>query len=270
MNRIKQIVLIVFLITNLFCISSCDQPEPRNMELVWEDEFEGQNIDTSKWTHQLGDGSQYGLWGWGNGELQYYKEENLTLSEGYATITAKIEQVGSNNYTSSRIVTDDKFTFRYGKVEARIKTVDGQGFWPAFWLLPSNGEWPCDGEIDIMEQWSSSNTNVTTGAIHLGNCPYDNEQHQYLSFNELGEESFANNFHVYGIQWEPDYVGWYVDDLLVFEVRPEDFNSSYVWPFNENEWYIILNLAIQNSGPNAQTVFPSEMQIDWVKVYGSK
>ena len=178
----------IFFSSFIFCgflsliFTSCDQPAPNEYGLVWEDEFNGSTLDNSKWTHQLGDGSQFGLWGWGNGELQYYKQENTTLVDGVATITVKEESIGDYNYTSSRITTKDKFSFRYGKVEARIKTVDGQGFWPAFWLLPEGGEWPCDGEIDIMEQGhTGASSNVTTGAAHLGNCPYDAGQHQYVS-----------------------------------------------------------------------------------------
>ena len=265
----------IFFSRFIFCgflsliFTSCDQPAPNEYGLVWEDEFNGSTLDNSKWTHQLGDGSQFGLWGWGNGELQYYKQENTTLADGVATITVKEESVGDYNYTSSRITTKDKFSFRYGKVEARIKTVDGQGFWPAFWLLPEGGEWPCDGEIDIMEQGhTGASSNVTTGAAHLGNCPYDAGQHQYVSDAATTPESFANDFHVYGIQWGPDYISWFVDDEMVFQVSPEDYNSNYVWPFNASQWYIILNLAITpNFPPNNQTLFPSEMQIDWVRVF---
>lgn len=283
----------LFSLSFLFLFYSCEQPDPVIFGCVdsaainfnpqateddgscisdgvaptWEDNFNGSTLDNTKWTHQIGDGSQYGLWQWGNGELQYYKPENTTLNDGIATITVKEEQQGDYNYTSSRFISDDKFTFKYGRVEARIKTVDGQGLWPAFWLLPSGGEWPCDGEIDIMEQWASSNTNITTGAAHLGNCPYVQSEHQYLYFNHAQIGSYADDFHVYAIQWEPDLIKWYVDDEMVFEVRPEDYNSNYSWPFNSNEWYIVINLAVSSSGPNNQTLFPAEMQIDWVKVY---
>ncbi len=263
----------IFFSSFIFCgllsliVTSCDQPAPNEYGLVWEDEFNGSTLDNSKWTHQLGDGSQFGLWGWGNGELQYYKQENTSLADGFATITVKEESVGDYNYTSSRITTKDKYSFRYGRVEARIKTVDGEGFWPAFWLLPEGGEWPCDGEIDIMEQGHTASSTVTTGAAHLGNCPYDASQHQFLYFNQLGAESFANDFHVYGIQWGPDFISWFVDDEMVFQVSPEDYNPSYAWPFNDNQWHIIINLAITSSGPNNQTQFPSEMQIDWVRVF---
>ena len=120
--------------------------QAQNWELVWQDEFAGSSLNEQKWVHEIGTGSQNGLWGWGNGELQYYKPENTTVSNGTLKITAQEEPNGIVdpfqtwnilNYSSSRIKTDGLFSFKYGKVQARMKTVDGQGFWPAFWMLPS-------------------------------------------------------------------------------------------------------------------------------------
>ena len=262
----------IFCIFLSFILTSCDQPAPNEYGLVWEDEFNGSTLDNSKWTHQLGDGSQFGLWGWGNGELQYYKQENTTLADGVATITVKEESVGDYNYTSSRITTKDKFSFRYGKVEARIKTVDGQGFWPAFWLLPEGGEWPCDGEIDIMEQWGNNYlTNSTTGAAHIGSCPYSQSTHFYQNFSSyISNGSYADEFHTYSIIWKEDTITWFVDDEEMFQITPSSYfsiPSQHNWPFNSNNWFIIINLAITQTGPNTNTVFPNNIQIDYVKVY---
>jgi len=242
--------------------SSCVYPEAG--ALIFQDEFNGSSLDNSKWVHDIGTGE----WGWGNGELQYYRPENTIVSNGTAKITAEIGTNGLD-YTSSKIKTDGKFTFRYGKVQARIKTVEGQGFWPAFWMLPSGGSWPCDGEIDIMEHWGNNgSTNETTGAAHLGLCPYSSSSHAYKSFHqEISSGSYADDFHVYEVRWMPNHITWYVDNIKVFEVTPDMYPSSYEWPFNSNQWYLILNLAITSSGPNSYTEFPSQIEIDWVRVY---
>ena len=233
-------------------------------EKIFEDEFNGSSLNSSVWTHETGTGSQYGLWGWGNGESQYYQSQNTTVSNGTAKIVAKQQNVGGMNYTSSRIKTDGKFTFKYGKVQARMKTVEGEGFWPAFWLLPSGGGWPCDGEIDIMEQWAhDGDINVTTGAAHVGTC---GEGSNYRSFHHNMAGSYADDFHIYEVRWYPDYIAWYVDDQKVFQITPADYPNDR-WPFNDKNWYIILNLAITGSGPNNNTQFPSQIEIDWVRVY---
>jgi beta-glucanase (GH16 family) len=237
-------------------------------KLIFEDNFEGVNLDYTKWTHEEGNG----MWGWGNGELQYYHSSNTSVSYGTAKITAKKETVGGMDYTSSRIKTDGKFTFRYGKVQARIKTVKGQGLWPAFWLLPSGGDWPCDGEIDIMEQGSyvggNNEAKITTGAAHIGTCPYQTNinDHVYKYFKVTSADSYADDFHIYEIRWEPNKIEWYVDNQKIATATPEDFPGK-TWPFNKNDWYIILNLAIDRIGPNSITQFPSQIEVDWVRVY---
>ncbi len=247
--------------------------------LIWEENFSGNSLDQSVWTHELGTGSQNGLWGWGNGELQFYQSGNAEVSNGTLKIIAKEEPAGLTDswgntmyYSSSRIKTDNKFTVKYGKIEARIKTVNGEGFWPAFWMLPSGGQWPCDGEIDIMEQWGNDwPTNVTTGAAHIGTCPHSQATHHYRSFQHQSTTgNYASDFHIYSIVWDEDFIAWYVDNTKVYQVSPTNFPTipgQHSWPFNSNDWYLILNLAITQSGPNSLTVFPSQIEVDYVKVY---
>ena len=251
----------------------------QNWQIIWEDNFDGSQLDLSKWTHDIGSGSQFGLWGWGNGELQFYQSQNTELENGIATITVKEEPSGLvdswNNsfyYSSSKITTKGKFDFRYGKVEARIKSIDGQGFWPAFWMLPTNGQWPCDGEIDIMEQWGNNYlTNSTTGAAHIGTCPYSQASHFYQNFSSyISSGSYADEFHTYSIVWKPDTIKWYVDEVEKFVLTPSSYFSipnQHEWPFNSNEWYIMINLAITQDGPNLNTVFPNQIEIDYVRVF---
>ena len=257
MKTFKITFLLSFLITSFSFAQE-------TWEKIFEDEFTGSSLNSSIWTHETGTGSQYGLWGWGNGESQYYRSQNTTVSNGTAKIVAKQQSFGGMNYTSSRIKTDGKFTFKYGKVQARMKTVEGEGFWPAFWLLPSGGGWPCDGEIDIMEQWAhDGDVNVTTGAAHVGACPGGST---YKHFNHSMAGSYADDFHIYEVRWYPDYIAWYVDEQKVFQITPADYPNDR-WPFNDNNWYLILNLAITGNGPNNNTQFPSQIEVDWVRVY---
>ena len=268
-------IKLIFLLTSLSTFSLNAQV----WQLVWEDDFNGNSIDQSKWVHDIGTGSQYGLTGWGNSEKQYYQPQNTTLVNGIAKIEVKQESNGivdswgnSSYYSSSKITTKGKFDFRYGKVEARIKTLDGQGFWPAFWMLPNNGSWPCDGEIDIMEQWGNPYlTNQTSGAAHIGTCPYSSSTHFYeTSSSYISTGSYADNFHTYSVIWKEDTITWYVDETELFSLNPSSYwsiPSQSAWPFNANEWYLMINLAITQAGPNSNTVFPNQMEIDYVRVH---
>ena len=264
----------------IFCfVFCCNFLQAQNWQLVWEDDFDGTDLDLTKWMHEYGTGSQYNMWGWGNGEKQYYQAQNTTLSNGIATIEVKEEPGGiidswgaTSYYSSSKISTKGIFDFRYGKVEARMKTIDGQGFWPAFWMLPTNGSWPCDGEIDIMEQWGGNYfTNGTTGAAHLGTCPYSQSSHFYQNFSTyISSGSYADEFHTYSVIWKEDTITWFVDDNEIFSIDPSSYwsvPSQHDWPFNSNQWYIMINLAITQGGPNANTVFPNQIQVDYVRVY---
>ena len=230
--------------------------------MVWSDEFDQNQLDLDKWNYQIGTGSEYGLWGWGNGESQYYKPENIYIEDGILIIEARSENYMNSNYTSARINTKNKGDWLYGKFVARMRLPNAGGTWPAFWMLPSGGSWPCDGEIDIMEQWGNDGpTNQTTGAAHLGNGCQGSSTYQ--SWSSSISESYADDFHIYSIIWYENYIGWYVDGDLKYFITPESFSSEFEWPFNQDSWYLILNLAITNSGTNNNTIFRGSVNIKY-------
>ena len=149
-----------------FCLSSISvgliNPIAQGSSLVWSENFSVDTLDSDKWTVETGDGSQYGISGWGNQELQWYLGDNCKIEQNKLILTAKMERVRGYSYTSCRLITKGKFSLKYGRVEARIKLPGGQGIWPAFWMLPEKntyGTWAASGEIDIMEA-----VNLTPGA----------------------------------------------------------------------------------------------------------
>jgi beta-glucanase (GH16 family) len=169
--------------------------------LVWSDEFDGTEVDLSKWTLQLGDGTDVGLPpGWGNNELQYYQAENATVSGGLLTITAKEESVADYDYTSARMRSLGKGDWTFGRMEMRAKMPIGQGLWPAFWMLPSDsiyGTWAASGEIDIVE-YIGSHPHWILGTIHYGGAWPHNV---YSSTNYfLTSGTFNDDFHVFALE----------------------------------------------------------------------
>jgi beta-glucanase (GH16 family) len=239
--------------------------------LVWSDEFDGAEVDLSKWTLQLGDGTEVGLPpGWGNNELQYYQAENATVASGFLTITAKEESVGGRNYTSARMRSLGKGDWTFGRMEMRARMPIGQGMWPAFWMLPSDsiyGTWAASGEIDIVE-YIGSQPNRILGTIHYGGSWPGNV---YSSTNYfLPGGTFHDDFHVFAVEWERGEIRWYVDGI--------QYASRFSWystggpfpaPFDV-DFHLLLNLAVGGNlpgPPGPTTVFPQQYVIDYVRVY---
>ena len=248
-------------------------------ELVWNDEFDGNKLDTSKWSYQIGNGYN----GWGNYEKQYYTKDNVTVSNGSLKITAKKEKKNGFEYTSSRIrtVTDDGqtlFSTKYGRVEARIKLPAGTGLWPAFWMMPVDseyGSWPLSGEIDIMEARGRV-LNEVHGTIHFG-------EKRPFNRNIGGSYTFDNgsditDYHVYAVEWKENEIIWYVDDVEYFRTSNwytmnDGVVAEYPAPFNQ-EFYLILNMAVGGTYdshrlPESGDV-PGTMEVDYVRVYHNK
>ncbi len=232
--------------------------------LVWADEFDGTSLDNSKWSYQVGAG------GWGNNELQHYTDriDNTTVSNGALQIIAKEEAYNGASYTSSRIRSINQGDWTYGRMEASIKLPVGQGIWPAFWMMPTEsayGIWPRSGEIDIME-YLGHQTSINYGTCHFGDA-WDNKDYSGNSRN-ISPASYADgNFHTFSVEWEPNEIRWYVDGI---HYHTFDGNvGSYIYPF-DRDFHFILNIAVGGSwpgNPDATTVFPQTMEVDYVRVY---
>ena len=238
-------------------------------QVIWSDEFDGTTLDATKWEAMIGDGTSYGLpSGWGNLELQYYKAENATVSNGVLQIEAKEERVQGKRYTSARLRTMNNGDWTYGRFEARIKMTETQGIWPAFWMLPTDnvyGIWPNSGEIDIMENVGHIPETVY-GTIHYADGS-GNALNSGTGYT-LDAGKFADDFHVFAIEREPGEIRWYVDDVLYFTRTSADISPNN-WPFDE-QFHFLLNVAVGGEWPGSpdnSTVFPQIMEVDYVRVY---
>ena len=234
-------------------------PEVDYTNLVWSDEF---NIDgapdAAKWNYDLGRGDN----GWGNNEKQNYTQaaSNVIVQGGSLKITAKKEASGGAEYSSTRLKTDGKFKFTYGKIEIRAKLPIGKGTWPAIWMLGSNfatNPWPACGEIDIMEH-VGNNQNVILSTLHYPG--------HFGGGGNTGSKTIPNvstEFHVYKAIWSPKSVTTYVDDVQIHKVA-----NDATLPFN-SDFFLILNVAMGgNLGGAIDPAFTqSTMEIDYVKVF---
>ncbi len=276
-----------------FCVVKVEEADDPNAEyrkdgytLTWHDEFDGSSLDMSKWSYQVGTRDIYHgydsqVWDWGNGELQYYTDGgNATVSGGALAITARREEREGKYFTSSRIVTRDKFSQTYGYFEVRMKTPALTGMWPAFWMLPqpssySNltngyGGWPQSGEIDIMEA-KGSKINMVDTTLHFANTA---DRHEYIT-KEHTLNSPTDEWHTYAVDWTQDYIIWYIDGLQAYQLNSVAWNkmpgaTSAQSPFDK-PFYILLNLAVggQYDGykePDAGFT-SADMVVDYVRVW---
>lgn len=267
---IKPLMLIGLLLLILGCETDDNQTVATFTELVMQDEFDTDGApDSSIWSYDIGtgEGTAAGA-GWGNNELQYYtnRSENVTVQNGILIISAKKESFAGSNYTSARISTKGKFEQTYGRFEARIRLPYGQGIWPAFWLLgdESNADsWPEIGEIDIME-YRGQNPTTIIGSLH--GPGYSGGMAISKSYT-LKNDRFDTGFHVFGIEWGPEYINYYVDDVLYNQITPADVPGDWVF---DHPFYIIINLAVGGDfvgPPDNETIFPQTLLVDYVRVY---
>lgn len=265
----KTINLMLCLIAGAQLLSSCKKdvnassensstntdPRAVSYQLLWSDDFDGNAVNQANWSFETGAG------GWGNNEKQYYQPDNATVADGNLIITAKKQSVGGAPYTSARMITRGKKEYTYGRFEARIKLPQGQGQWPAFWMLGSNiGSvgWPKCGEIDIME-------NVNTNSQVLGTIHWFDQAYAYYGGNT---NTTPQNYHVYRVDWTPTSITWYVDNIQ-FHVANIANSINGTDEFHR-PFFLLLNMAIGGNLPG-QTIdesrLPAKMYVDYVKVY---
>lgn len=266
--------------TALFCVfagllQTCagthkpgSKSEPR---LVWSDEFNVPGLpDSTKWGYDYGNGCP-DICGWGNNELQFYtarRAENARVENGLLLIEARREPWQGMDYTSARLVSRHKGDWKYGRFEARLKCPSGRGTWPAFWMLPTDwkyGGWPHSGEIDIMEHvgykqdtiYATAHTASFTNSKHT-----ENTRGLYVPDAESA-------FHVYAMEWRPDRMDFFVDDVR-YNTFLNLHKTSEEWPFDQR-FHLILNFAVGGNWGATKgvdtAIWPRRMEVDYVRVY---
>jgi beta-glucanase (GH16 family) len=230
--------------------------------LDWSDEFDGTSLDHGKWVEETGGD------GWGNNELEYYtsRSENVRVANGNLIIEARKEAFGGRDYTSARIKTAGLQERAYGRYEARMKIPKGQGMWPAFWMLGNDigtAGWPACGEIDIMENIGKAPATVY-GTVH---GPGYSGANGFGGSTSLASGALADDYHLYAMEWEPTEIRWYLDGKLYHTATPTLVAGKWVF---DHPFFIILNLAVGGNwpgSPDAGTVFPQQLLVDYVRVY---
>lgn len=281
-QRLPLFEIVLFLCLGVLCAGAAAQagsarPASPQWTLVWSDEFNGPNgspVDASKWVTETGGG------GWGNNELESYtnRTQNAYQQDGNLVIQVLQEKFTASDgiardYTSARLKTLGKFAQAYGRFEARIKIPRGQGIWPAFWMMGDDIEkigWPTGGEIDIME-----NIGKESGLIHgtIHGPGYSGAHGISAPASASGspkpEKPIADDFHLFAVEWEPNAIRFYIDEYLYATRTPTDLPAGAKWVY-DHPFFLLLNVAVGGEwpgSPDASTVFPQTMLVDYVRVY---
>lgn len=305
MNMIRPVALIA----STACLGACSLSRPDTADdasqvawaLVWSDEFDGPEIDRTKW------GFDVDCWGGGNEERQCYtdREKNARIVDSKLIIeahkeafagpalpahmrSAGVEPVGgaTKPFTSARLSTHGHAAWRYGRIEIRAKLPQGQGVWPAIWMLPEHdtyGPWASSGEIDILEAVNlgvdcndgceRGGENTILGTLHFGGAWPDND----LASTEISYPPALEGFHTYGVIWQEGRMQWTVDGQIYAEKTSQDWwtaaSDNANAPFDQ-PFHVILNLAIggglpeeRGAGGVDESGFPKTLEIDWVRVW---
>jgi len=282
-TSIKKILLFSFVISLVLTLNACGDDKgittsgggeeeqdttttSDEYELVWSDEFNYEGApDPDKWNFEIGAS------GWGNNELQYYTDrlDNAQVADSVLTITAREENYEGANYTSARMITyENDYYWQYGRVEARIKMPEGQGIWPAFWMLGKNifegTSWPATGEIDILEMiGGGENDSILHGTAHWQDS---DGNHTYQGGSLTHSKKLSQDFHTYAIEWNEEQIKWFFDGEQYYSLNIQSTAmSEFDAPF-----FILLNIAVGGDwpgNPDETTEFPQTMKIDYVRVY---
>lgn len=274
-NLSHLLLFVAVLIASISANAQMSKPAAASSEwkLTWSDEFDGANgspVDGSKWVTETGGG------GWGNQELEYYTKRLLNAYQQDGNLVIKVLQEKytgpdgvTRDYTSARLKTLSKFSQAYGRFEARIKIPRGQGIWPAFWMLGNDIDkpgWPDCGEIDIMENIGKEPA-LVHGTIH--GPGYSGGSDIGSPYTLPGKQPFADDFHIYAVEWEPEAIRFYVDKDLYATRTPADLPQGKKWVY-DHPFFLLLNVAVGGpwpGSPDATTVFPQTMLVDYVRVY---
>ena len=262
---------------------ACTDSAPSQWKQIWSDEFDGPAgapVDSSKWINDVGDGCDRHNCGWGNHEKEYYSSSSsniFTNGRGQLVIVGRTAPAGLKcyygdcRYTSAKITTRGRLVVSpAGRVEARIKLAEGQGLWPAFWLLGSTCPeigWPKCGEIDIMENKGSQRA-TTSSALHgpgySGETPFVHRQNF--------RSGAITDFHVYAVEWDSTQVRWFVDGAEHYHVSRADIEKHGASVLGKS-FIVILNLAIGghfDGDPKSDAIFPATMMVDYVRVFAPR
>lgn len=275
----KKAHLIFYLFTLLIFqirFTGCNSKDSSDTyQLVWEDNFNGSRLDTSKWNVLLREHSKHN-------ELQYYVPDEVYVENGLLRLRSRFRKYGDMDYTSGRLDTRGKFAPVYGRFEISAKLPAGQGIWPAYWLYPQNRNWqmeyvmseavangretsipeerPWYSEIDIME-FLGHEPNVLYGTLHY--YSFDGQK-KTSSGTWKGDVDYSKDFHLYALEWEPDSMRWFIDGMLIHKTASGIPHTPH---------YLIINTAIGGAwpgNPDSTTVFPQFHDIEYVKVYQKK
>jgi beta-glucanase (GH16 family) len=270
------------LLTAALCLSLLPISTYAQRQLVWEENFSTASLNAQTWTYETGDGCNKGNCGWGNAELEYYtnRAENVRIENGHLVIEARREDMGGKPFTSGRIKTSGRVSFRYGSLEARIKVPKvGNGLWPAFWLLgATGGTWPRNGEVDILEMGfagaiaAGRANNTVSAATHW----WTENPGGYTGHATYAKDTVAlgvdlsDDYHLYKLEWDPQFLTIYLDNSPYYKIGIAGGNGFEAF---HNPFYILLNLAVGGNYPGIHSPagitapLPGRMEVDYIKLY---